>query len=404
MKPVLAIVIYTLVAVRTLAQEPHDTSINLVDDIPTVEEKVITPIDHGSWRFVVEKEFGDVDVHFTVFRFSHDGKMLCAAGEYGECILWDTTIWQELRRLKRHTIIWDIAFSADDKQLLTCGEDGNLILWNLATGEVVKEFRGHKNALRSCAISADGKQIMGGGGRGFGPAAGQSDTPDQSVRIWDAASGKQSSKLERHSADVTTVAFLPDRNQVLSVGLWDDMLIVWDITAEKPKRIISGIEHDGAVEYITAAVSLDGKQVITSGQAMFNGMLLLDEENKPHVRLWDLAIGKQTRDFGPNTRGEGHAAFGPLPGTFVTVDLDWPKQDDKRTDERADNSQVTYGTVRLRDVASGEVVTEFIRGGPRFDGSSLTGPIAASSANNLVACTQSAGKLVVLKLVENETD
>jgi hypothetical protein len=182
------------------------------------------------------------------------------------------------------------------------------------------------------------------------------------------------------------------------------MLIVWDVAASKPLRVIPGIERDGAVEYITAAVSPDGEQAITCGSAMFNGMLLLDEENKPHVRLWDLTTGKQDRDYGPNSRGEGHAAFGPLPGTFVTVDLDWVKQDDNRNDERADNSHVTYGTVRLRDVTSGEVVTEFIRGGPRFDGSSLTGPIAASSANNLVACTQSAGKLVVLRLAENEGD
>jgi WD40 repeat protein len=400
----LVLTLCVLTVVPAYAQSPRDTVIDLAGDTPPVEDEAVAPLDHGSWRIIVEKEFNDLDVHFTVLRFSHDGKTLCAAGEYGECILWDTANWKELHRLKRHPIVWDVAFSADDKQLLTCGEDGNLVLWNLATGEVVKEFRGHKNAVRSCAISPDGKQIMGGGGRGFGPAAGQSDTPDHSVRIWDGATGKQTSKLDGHSADVTTVAFLPDKNQVLSAGLWDDMLIVWDIAAEKAERVISGIERDGVVEYIVAAVSPNGKHAITCGSAMFNGMLLLDEEIKPHVRRWDLATGKQDRDYGPNTRGEGHAAFGPLPGTFVTVDLDWRKQDDDQNDERADNGQVTYGTVRVRDVASGEVVTEFIRGGPRFDGSSLAGPIAASSATKLIACTQSAGKLVVLKLEENEAD
>lgn len=406
----LILIIYAIASLPVSAQESRDSSVDLAGHPPAVEVEVIAeeepfaPLDHGSWRIVVEKEFHDVEIHFTVFRFSHDGKTLCAAGEYGECILWDTATWKELRRLKRHTIIWDIAFSANDKQLLTCGEDGTLAIWDLASGEIVKEFSGHKNAVKSCAISFDGKHVIGGGGQHFTAPPRQPDDPDRSVRIWDVLSGKQTASLEGHHNDVTTVTFLPEKNQVLSAGLGDDMLIVWDIAAEKPKRVIPGIERDGAVEYITAAISPHGKQAITCGSAMFNGMLLLDEDNKPHVRLWDLSTGKQIRDYGRNTRGEGNATFGPLSDTFATVDLDWPKQDDDRSDERADNDQVTYGTVRIRDVASGEVVTEFIRGGPRFDGSSLAGPIATSSANNLIACKQSAGKLVVLKLLANEDD
>jgi WD40 repeat protein len=186
----LTLILLPLTAVAQISQSPRDIVIDLPGDAPKVENEAATPADHGSWRFVVEKEFGDVDVHFTVFRFSHDGKTLCAAGEYGECILWDTATWKELRRLKRHTIIWDLAFSADDKQLLTCGQDGKVALWNLASGELVKEFSGHTYAVRSCAISPDGTQVMGGGGQGIAAICGYADPLDLSVRIWDVASGK----------------------------------------------------------------------------------------------------------------------------------------------------------------------------------------------------------------------
>jgi hypothetical protein len=135
-------------------------------------------------------------------------------------------------------------------------------------------------------------------------------------------------------------------------------------------------------------------------------MIVVGDEYRPHVRLWDITTGKQARDYGVNSRGEGQGDFGPLPGTFVTVDLDWVAQDDVRANERVGErgDYLTFGTLRLRDVESGALLSAYIRGGPRFDGSSLTGPIATSPSNNLVACTQSAFGLVVLKLVEVESE
>lgn len=404
-----AVCIWSLSCCCVFAAQPDagDTVIDLQPDAPQVESPSESNLGAKSWRIVVVKEL-DRDPLASCLRFSPDGKKLCAAGEYGECSVWETHTWNQLLRFQHHTAIWDVAFSSDGQQLLTCGEDGALALWDLATGKMVQEFRGHESAVRSCAISLDGKRVIGGGGRPFVPAASQPDAVDFSVRIWEVATGRQIAALKAHQEDVRAVAFLPDTNQVLSTGLGDDMLIVWDVNAATPLRTIPGIERDGARERVTAALSFDGRQVVTSGQEMFGGgMIVLDEEIKPHVRLWDLAVGQQLLDYGENTRGEGYASFGPLPETFTTLDLDWVMQNDGQDEERVGGpigQYLTCSTLRVSDVQSGHTLAAFIRGGPRWDNSNLTGPIAVSPANNLIVCSQATSGLVVLQLVEIESD
>ena len=54
------------------------------------------------------------------------------------------------------------------------------------SGEVVLELQGHTGEVNSVAVSKDGKRLASGGG-------------DNTVRVWDAQTGKELWELRGHS-------------------------------------------------------------------------------------------------------------------------------------------------------------------------------------------------------------
>jgi WD40 repeat protein len=52
-----------------------------------------------------------------------------------------------------------------DGGALTAAHDGNLYLWNLRTGRVARTIRGHVDAVRGFALTADGTAVFSAGDR-----------------------------------------------------------------------------------------------------------------------------------------------------------------------------------------------------------------------------------------------
>ena len=66
-----------------------------------------------------------------------------------------------------------------------------------------------------------------------------SGSSDSTVRVWDAATGANTSTLEGHSNDVNSVAFSPDGKHIVS-GSSDSTVRVWDAATGAKKRKIDG--------------------------------------------------------------------------------------------------------------------------------------------------------------------
>ena len=62
----------------------------------------------------------------------------------------------------------------------------------------------------------------------FGPEGERiaSGSRDETVRLWDAASGELLRTFEGHSDDVNSVAFGPDGERIAS-GSWDETIRLW---------------------------------------------------------------------------------------------------------------------------------------------------------------------------------
>jgi WD40 repeat protein/energy-coupling factor transporter ATP-binding protein EcfA2 len=197
------------------------------------------------------------------------------------------------------------AFSPDGRLILSGSVDNSLRLWDAASGKLIRSLEGHSNGVMACAFSPDGRLILSG-------------SADNSLRLWDAASGKLIRSLEGHSKVVWACAFSPDGRLILS-GSDDNSLRLWDAASGKLIRSLKG--HSNGV--MACAFSPDGR-LILSGSA----------DNS--LRLWDAASGKLIRSLKGHSNGVRACAFSP-DGRLILSGS-------------ADNS------LRLWDAASGKLI------------------------------------------------
>jgi WD40 repeat protein len=64
-----------------------------------------------------------------------------------------------------------VAFSPDGRTALSGSEDQTLKLWELATGHELRTFTGHSDAIRSVAFAPDGRAAISG-------------SYDQTLKLW----------------------------------------------------------------------------------------------------------------------------------------------------------------------------------------------------------------------------
>ena len=122
-----------------------------------------------------------------------------------------------LQTLEGHSgLVTSVAFSSDSKLVASGSEDETVKIWDVATGQEVQTLEGHSDLVRSVAFSSDSNLVASG-------------SFDETVKIWDAATGQEVQTLEGHSGLVTSVAFSSDSKLVAS-GSDGGTVKVWDMT------------------------------------------------------------------------------------------------------------------------------------------------------------------------------
>lgn len=235
-------------------------------DLPTGTEIRKLP---GTGRAVVS-----VDI-------SRDGRLALSGDADGVIRVWDLHTGRELRKLAGHSrSVTSVRFSADGRFILSGGADDTAKLWNLDTGEQVciyaDTFR--FSWISAAAISPDGRLVVtGGGGGAFGTS--WTAFPDHVLRLWDAQTGKQVRSLAGNASNVTSVAFSPDGQFVLSGG-GDYTVRLWQVQSGALLRVMRG--H---MDTVTSVAFSKTGQFAWSGSADHT------------IRLWDLGSGREVAEL-----------------------------------------------------------------------------------------------------------
>ena len=105
-------------------------------------------------------------------------------------------------------------------QLASASDDQSVVVWNVASGEQVSTLKGHTGPVNSIAWG-QGNQIA-------------SASDDGTVVVWNVASGEQDSTLKGHTGEVHSVAW-SQGNQITS-ALDDQSVVVWNVASGRGYR------------------------------------------------------------------------------------------------------------------------------------------------------------------------
>ena len=110
--------------------------------------------------------------------------------------------------------VYGALYSPDGRRILSWSHDQTLRLWDAATGAAIGEPLRHEGPVYGALYSPDGRRIL-------------SWSHDQTLRLWDAATGAAIGEPMRHEGLVWGALYSPDGRRILS---WSDdkTLRLWD--------------------------------------------------------------------------------------------------------------------------------------------------------------------------------
>ncbi|MGB3508184.1 MAG: VWD domain-containing protein [Microcoleaceae cyanobacterium] len=171
------------------------------------------------------------------------------------------TNFSEVRTLTGHSgVVFSVAISPDRQTMVSGSGDNTIKVWNLATGSLKATLTGHSNGVEYVVISPDGQTIVSG-------------SADKTIKVWDLATGSLKATLTGHSNAVISVAISPDGQTIVS-GSGDGLIKVWDLATGSLKATLTG--HSDAVLSVT--ISPDGQTVVSGN----------DDKT---IKVWNLATG-----------------------------------------------------------------------------------------------------------------
>jgi WD40 repeat protein len=326
-------------AVRLLASGAHDRTIRLWD-VRTGKQ--------------VRELLGHTDQVASLV-FLPDGKTLASASRDRTARLWDVKTGKELRRLEGHGLsLTAVHASEDGKTLATGSLDGTARVWDVRTGKLLRTIEVARDGVQAVALSRDGKVLATGDDEdgvslwnetgvrihrceGAGPSGGNTERgvhcvrlspdhkwiaagrADSTVRLYEAATGKEVRILGRQHDNVWSVAFSPDGRHVASVGRRDGTVHVWDRDRGGEVRRFTG--QKGGISRVL--YGRDGKRLIAAGGSF-----------DPSIYVWDVEAGKALH------RLTGHKDY--IDGIALSPD------------EKTLASTARAGAVRLWDLTTGK--------------------------------------------------
>jgi len=242
--------------------------------------------------------------------FSPNGLFLLSGSVDKTMKLWDVRTGQAIRSFKGHTnAVLSVAYSPDGCTALSGSRDKTMKLWDVETGQAIRTFQEHTDAVLSVAYSSNGRTALSG-------------SRDKTMKLWDVGTEQAIRSLEGHTGWVKSVVYSPDGRFIAS-GSANKTVKLWDVGIGQATHTFQ--EHNDAV--LSVAYSPNGRTVLSGSR-------------DKTMKLWDVETGQAIRTFTGHTDWVISVAFNP-DGQFIASG-----SGDK--------------TVKLWDVSSGKLIRTLI--------------------------------------------
>jgi tetratricopeptide (TPR) repeat protein len=186
--------------------------------------------------------------------------------------------------------VMSVAFTNDSSQILSASWDDTVKLWDAHSGKAIRAFAGHTGRVGGVRPMPDGKRIVSGG--------------DTTVRIWDLATGKGLQTIQADDTQIFAVDVTRDGKTIASCGTRGNVKL-WSGDTGAP---IATLAH-GDKRVLGAAFSPDGTRLVTGGE-------------DSTVKLWDVASHALLATMTAHSKVVNAVAFSPDGQTVASASDD----------------------------------------------------------------------------------
>ena len=207
---------------------------------------------------------------------------------------WEWYYFQTLANRSEHTLhghaldVTSLAWNPDGSTLASGSLDQTIRLWDAATG---RQLASLKNDAGILALSwrADGQRLA------------SADYPTRTVTIWDPKSGERLRTLRGHAADVWWVAWSPDNRHLASIDA-SGAVFVWDESRGTPERKFTGAGGSNGC----LCWSPDGRRLAAA-------------DSGKSVTIYELVTGKVLRRLSDHPSGVAGVVWSPEGKRLATL-------------------------------------------------------------------------------------